>query len=87
MCAFYNINGLKMQFYRVNFLTSWAIERKINIIGIAKTNLRERKAKFIAKNLNKFRSFWMSTVFDKLKESGIGLLIHRDIEHHIGKIK
>ena len=85
--AFYNINGLKTQFHRVDFLVSWAIEEKVDIIGIAGTNLGKREAKFMAKDLGNFRSFWSSASPDKLKGSGVGLLIHRNIEQHIGKIE
>ena len=41
----------------------------------------------MAKDLGNFRSFWSSASPDKLKGSGVGLLIHRNIEQHIGKIE
>ena len=48
-CGFHNINGLKTQGHRLEFLSSWAAKERIDLIGIAETNLKEREAKFLAK--------------------------------------
>ena len=86
-CGFHNINGLKTQGHRLEFLSSWAANERIDLIGIAETNLKEREAKFLAKNLRDFSSFWSSAAPDKYKGSGVGLLVRRDIEKHLGRIE
>src|SRR5260364_411713 len=72
--GFHNINGLKTQGHRLEFLSSWAANKKIDLLGIAETNLKKREAKFLAKNLRDFSSFWSSVASGKYKGSGIGLL-------------
>ena len=58
-------------------LYEWLINNKINIIGLAKTNISSKEGFFITRNMKKYKSFWASSNIEKRKGSGIGILIDK----------
>ena len=84
--ATHNINGIKGNTTKLNLLEEWISREKVDIIGINETNIKEQQGKFILPKDSKFVSFWTSAEEGKLKGSGVGLIIHKSWEKHIGRI-
>ena len=84
--ATHNINGIKGKITKLELLAKWGKKEKIDIIGINKSNISERIGKFTLKNDSTYLSFWTSAEENKLKGSGVGFLVNKSWEKHIGKI-
>ena len=84
--ATHNINGIKGNTTKLELLAKWAKEERIDILGINESNIDERQGKFCLAKSSEYISFWTSAEEGKLKGSGVGLIINRIWEKHIGKI-
>ena len=85
--ATHNINGIKSNTHKVEFLLEWASDNAIDILGVAETNITHTEGIWINKEQSKYRSFWSSSNKDKKKGSGVGLLISKQWEKFIGQIE
>ena len=61
-------------------------EEELDIIGIAETNIKEKEGKWIQTKQQGYVSFWSSKEEDKLKGSGIGVLVNERWAKHIGRV-
>lgn len=84
--ATHNINGIKGKTSKLELLAEWASKERIDIIGINESNISERQGKFMLKKDSEYLSFWTSAEENKLKGSGVGILINKIWEKHVGRI-
>ena len=84
--AIHNINRLKTNKFKLDSLIGFAAEEKIDIIGINETNIIEQQGKFLVKKESNYAGFWTGANENKIKGSGVGLLISKEWEKHIGKV-
>jgi exonuclease III len=70
----------------MELIHEWALDNKIDILGLAETNISKKEGFFIAKDLDKYRSFWSDSNTTKKKGSGIGILVEERWERHLGQI-
>ena len=82
----HNINGLKVNSYKLDLLVEWALENNIDILGINETNISEQQGKFLCNKRNNYVGFWTGACENKLKGSGVGLLVNKTWEKHIGRV-
>ncbi|CAG8840880.1 26126_t:CDS:2, partial [Gigaspora margarita] len=85
--ATHNINRLKIHGYRLDILIQWSKESNLNLISISETNIQEIEGKYLLKEEVDYRGIWTNTSISKHKGSRVGLLVQKDLEKHIGKIK
>ena len=83
----HNINGLKSNSFKSVIISEWALEENLDIIGIAETNISSKEGVFLDFNRDNFVGFWSNTEKEKKKGSGVGLLIHKKWERHLGQVK
>ena len=76
--ATHNINSLKINKFKLDSLIGFAAEEKIDIIGINKTNIIEQQSKFLVKKESNYVEFWIGANENKVKGSGVGLLISKE---------
>ena len=55
--ATHNINGLKANGQKIEQLQDWIVDNKINILGLAETNISGKKGFFLTKNIENYMSF------------------------------
>ena len=84
----HNINGLRDGDSKLFTLIEYCKNKDIDVIGITESNLKRREGEF--KNANPqlnstYKSFW-TTRDQKIKGSGVSLLIHNRMEKFIGKV-
>lgn len=84
--ATHNINGIKSNTHKLDLALNWAIDNKIDILGIAESNISSKEGCWLTSEQNNFRSFWSSSDQNKKKGSGVGLLINNQWEKYIGSI-
>ena len=82
----HNINGLRSNNQKIESLYQWLLDNRIDIIGLAETNITTKEGSFLTKNLGNYRSFWSNANPDKKKGSGVGLLINSQWERHLEQI-
>ena len=85
----HNINGLRGNDSKLFTLIEYCKNKDVDIVGITETNLERREGEYKNANPqvnNTYKSFW-TTKDQKIKGSGVGLLIHNRIEKFIGKIE
>jgi len=70
----------------MELIYEWVLDNKIDILGLAETNISKKEGFFITKDLNKYRSFWSDSNAEKKKGSGVGLLVEERWERHLGQI-
>ena len=75
--ATHNINSLKTNKFKLDSLISFAAEEKIDIIGINETNIIEQQGKFLVKKESNYIGLWTGANENKIKGSGVGLLISK----------
>ena len=56
------------------------------MIGINESNIDERQGRYLLKRDSEYVSFWTSAEVGKAKGSGVGLIVHKSWEKHIGRI-
>jgi exonuclease III len=80
-----NVNGL-LDNYKQLSLIDYISENQIDIFGISETHLSTKEAKFstLSKKLTNYKSFWTPS---NARQSGVGILIHKSLAKHIGKIQ
>ena len=71
---------------KLDMLVNWALEKSVDIIGINETNILEQQGKFLIKKDSEYVGFWTSANEFKLKGSGVGILIRKAWEKHIGQV-
>ena len=76
--ATHNINRLKANSYKLDILIDYAIEKNIDIIGINETNILEQQGKFLVNKESRYIGFWTEADRNKIKGSGVGLLISKE---------
>jgi exonuclease III len=84
--ACHNINEMKSNNHKMELIHEWALDNKIDILGLAETNISKKEGFFIAKDLDKYRSFWSDSNATKKKGSGVGILVEERWERHLGQI-
>ena len=55
----------------------WVEEEGIDIIGINETNISEKKEKYMIKKESNYVGLWTSANEEKLKGSGVGLVVKK----------
>src|SRR5690242_7457653 len=85
--ACHNINGLRSNKQKLEALYEWALLYDIDVLGLAETNISSKEGTFAAMNFGNYRSFWSSANPNKKKGSGVGLLINKQWERHLGQIE
>ena len=58
-------------------LQNWLTDNKIDVLGLAKTNISDKKGFFLTKNIENYKSFWANAKAEKKKSSGVDLLISK----------
>ena len=84
--ACHNLNGLKRNNQKLCTLLEWAEEDRINILGLAETNISSKEGHFLTPRDGNFVSFWANANQGKKKGSGVGLLINKQWQKYLGKI-
>lgn len=82
--ASHNINGLKMNSQKIESLYEWMLDNKIDVMGLAETNISAKEGFFLVKNLVEYKGFWANASSDKKKGSGVSLLVSKQWEKHLG---
>jgi exonuclease III len=77
---------MKSNNHKMELIHEWALDNKIDILGLAETNISKKEGFFIAKDLDKYRSFWSDSNATKKKGSGVGILVEERWERHLGQI-
>jgi len=82
----HNINGLKGSRTKfLNFL-DWANNQQMDIISISETNLTAKEYNFLIPEESDYSGIWTGKA-DKIKGSGMGIMISSKWERHIGPKK
>ena len=84
--ATHNINELKSNNQKVEVLYAWALDNSIDILELAEMNITAKEGNFLTKSWNEYKNFWASADPNKKKGSGVGLLIGKQWEKHLGQI-
>ena len=82
----YNINRIKGNSTKLELLVEQASRERVDIIGINETNIKEQQGKFMLKKESNYISFQILAEEGKNKDSGVGLIIYKLQEKHIGRI-
>ena len=64
----------------------WALDNKIDILGLAEINISRKEGFFIAKDLNRYRGFWSEASSLKKKDSGVRILVDERWKRHLEQI-
>ena len=75
--ATHNINGLKTNSQKIEQLHDWLLDNKVDVLGLAETNISSKEGFFLTKNMENYKSFWANAKAEKKKGSGVGLLISK----------
>src|ERR1043165_22088 len=80
-----NINGLLDNFKQLS-LIDLISENQIDIFGISETHLSTKEAKFstLSQKLTNYKCFWTPS---NVRQGGVGIIIHKSLAKHIGKIQ
>jgi len=70
----------------MELIYEWVLDNKIDILGLAETNISKKEGFFITKDLSKYRSFWSDSNVEKKKGSEVRLLVEERWERHLGQI-
>jgi exonuclease III len=84
--ACHNINGIKSNKHKIELVHEWVLDNKIDILGLAETNISKKEGFFIAKDLSGYRGFWSDSDAMKKKGSGVGILVEERWERHLGQV-
>src|SRR5208282_5675565 len=83
--ASHNINGLQSNQTKWNSLLDWTNDNKYDIVDIAESNLTTRQCTFLLPHIDDYSVVWSGKDINKIKGSGIGIIIHNKWEKHMGK--
>ena len=75
--ACHNINGMKSNKHKIELVYEWAIDNKIDILGLAETNISKKEGFFMLKDLIRYREFWSDSDTVKKKGSGVEILVEK----------
>ena len=79
----HNINRLKGDMIKLDWLVEYCKEEYFNLVGISETNINEKEGEWFNRENKIYRSFWTSTEKDKNKSSRIRLLVDQNWFHHM----
>ena len=85
--ATHNINGIRQDQSKLDRILSFSAEHNIDVLVLTETNLLASAKRFININTSKFGyiSYW-SEASDKIKGSGVGILIADHLAKYIHKV-
>src|SRR5256886_5064816 len=85
--ATHNINGIRQDQSKLDRILSFSAEYNIDVLVLIETNLLASAKRFINVNTSKFGyiSYW-SEASDKIKGSGVGILIADHLVKYIHKV-
>ena len=85
--ATHNINGIRQDQSKLDRILSFSAEHNIDVLVLTETNLLASAKRFININTSKFGyiSYW-SEASDKIKGSGVGILIADHLVKYIHKV-
>src|SRR6185436_9868849 len=69
--ACHNINGMKSNKHKIELVYEWVIDNKIDILGLAETNISKKEGFFISKDLSRYRRFLSDSDATKKKVQGL----------------
>jgi exonuclease III len=78
-----NINYLTD--YKKNLLYEILQDNKIQILGLAKTHLNKKQAKFYFKQFKDQYTFYYSIDKENIKSTGVGIMIRNNLNLHVIK--
>ena len=82
----HNINGIRVNPGKIELLIDWMNEMNIDIMGLNETNINKKEGSFIVDKRLEYKGIWSCCDKDKIKGSGIGILIKDKWEKHIAQI-
>ena len=62
-------------------------DTKIDILGLVETNVLEKEGKLMLRKVQGYYGFWSSADEDKVKGSGVGIIINSKWENHVAKVE
>ena len=72
----HNINRVKTNRSKMNFVIEYIKKTNIDILGLVETNMSEKERKLMFKKVQGYHGFWLLANKDKVKGSGVGLIIN-----------
>ncbi|CAB4417926.1 unnamed protein product [Rhizophagus irregularis] len=81
----HNINGLGPDDFKLNVLMDYCTNKGADIVGICETNRDRKNGEFWNKQNPEYISFWTNKD-NKIKGSGVCIIINRKWEKHLGKV-
>ncbi|PKC07395.1 hypothetical protein RhiirA5_399882 [Rhizophagus irregularis] len=81
----HNINGIGPDDFKLNMLMDYCANKRADIVGIVETNKDRKYGKFWNKQNPEYISFWTNKD-NKIKGSGVCIIINKKWEKHLGKI-
>lgn len=87
--ATHNINGLRNSKSKLLNLVIWGKENRFPIIGISETNIDKKQGAIYNNNDLKFWNYtgYWSNRDNKVKGSGVTILVQNDWNKHVGSVK
>ena len=82
----HNINGIRVNPGKIELLIDWMNEMNIDIMGLNETNINKKEGSFIIDKGSGYKGIWSCCDKDKIKGSGVGILIKNKWEKHIAQI-
>ncbi|GES94273.1 exodeoxyribonuclease III [Rhizophagus clarus] len=81
----HNINGLGLDYFKLNIFMDYCTNKGADIIGICETNRTRKDGEFWNKQNTEYISFWTNKD-NKIKGSGVCIIINKKWEKHLGKV-
>uniref|UniRef100_U9U0R9 Uncharacterized protein n=1 Tax=Rhizophagus irregularis (strain DAOM 181602 / DAOM 197198 / MUCL 43194) TaxID=747089 RepID=U9U0R9_RHIID len=81
----HNINRIGPDDFKLNMLMDYCANKRADIVGIVETNKDRKYGKFWNKQNPEYISFWTNKD-NKIKGSGVCIIINKKWEKHLGKI-
>ncbi|CAB4403292.1 unnamed protein product [Rhizophagus irregularis] len=81
----HNINGLGSDNFKLNIFMDYCTNKGADIVGICETNRERKNGEFWNKQNPEYTSFWTNKD-NKIKGSGVCIIIKKKWEKHIGKV-
>ncbi|GBC29860.2 hypothetical protein GLOIN_2v1765743 [Rhizophagus irregularis DAOM 181602=DAOM 197198] len=81
----HNINGIGPDDFKLNILMDYCANKRADIVGIVETNKDRKYGKFWNKQNPEYIPFWTNKD-NKIKGSGVCIVINKKWEKHLGKI-
>src|SRR6185437_4709084 len=85
--GFHNINRIKNNKNKLKAVIDYAENKGLDILGLGETNIESREGEFLLDEQCTYKCFWASAESNKIKGSGLGILIKKHWERHITSIE